>query len=95
MINMEKFKIGTKIKMYGCGDGNSTFWDGDKATVVGYDKWDRLICKPTDWPEERHHMHPKQCRKLIKKGKSKKPLKRKLKNPRTGSKCEDFFASLQ
>ena len=92
---MEKFKIGAKIRMDGCGDGNGTFWDGDKATVVGYTNSGTLICIPDDWRDEKHHMHPKQCRLVRKKGKGKKlPVKRK-KNPLTGSKVSDFMQELQ
>jgi hypothetical protein len=91
---MEKFKLGAKVRMYGCGDGSDTFWDGDKATVVGYSHGRTLICIPDDYRNEKHHMHPKQCRLVRKKGKGKKPLKRR-KNPRTGSTFDSFMASFQ
>lgn len=91
---METFKIGAKVRMYGCGDSKGTFWDGEKATVAGYTDKGLLICIPDEWRDEKHPMHPKQCRLVRKKGKGKKPLKRK-KNPRTGSTFDSFMASFQ
>lgn len=92
---MTKFKIGKKVRMYGCGDGNSTFWDGDKATIVGYTSQGLLICIPDEWTDEKHQMHPKQCRLLIKKDKGKKTALKRKKNPLTGSKVSDFMRELQ
>jgi hypothetical protein len=86
---MEKFKIGTKVRMYGAGYDSYTFWDGNKATVVGYEKY-ILICVPDEYLDEKHYMHQKQCRRIKKKGKEKKLTK--IKNKHTGSefRLEDF-----
>lgn len=65
-------KIGTKVIMYGCGDGCSTFWDGEigKISCQGFDK-NTVIVIPKDFPLETHPMHVKQLRVIKVKRKKK------------------------
>ena len=59
------FYVGGRVAMYGTGETNSTFWDGDRGTVLSINN-NILTVMPDDFPEEKHLMHFRQCRKLVK-----------------------------
>ena len=58
-------KVGTKVKMYGCGETSSTFWTGEIGFVkqLGFKK-NIFIIAPKDFPKEEHTMHKMQLRKV-------------------------------
>lgn len=64
-----KFKVGDRVTMYGTGWNKHTYWDGDKGKVLAINMGplkDLVDVTPDRWPNEVHHMHPKQLRRLVK-----------------------------
>jgi hypothetical protein len=59
-----EFKVRDRVAVYGCGSGSSTFWFGQKGSIVEITEDSMLIVSPDDFRNERHCVHPKQCRKL-------------------------------